>query len=66
MLHLRNLENTTLAGQVFSEQKENNWPGMSEETRLIFENLDLEDCNIIKLCKNQYVKTLNSALHQKN
>ena len=66
VLHLRNLENTTLAGQVFIEQKENNWPGLSEETRLICENLDLEDRNITKLCKSQYVKILNSALHQKN
>ena len=66
VLHLRNLENTTLAGQVFSEQKGNNWPGLSEETRLICENLDLEDRNITKLCKSQYVKILNCALHQKN
>ena len=66
VLHLRNLENTTLAGQVFNEQKENNWPGLSEETRIICEKLALEDCNITKICKSKYVKMLNVALHQKN
>ena len=66
VLHLRNLENTTLAGQVFEEQKENNWPGLSEETRLICEKLHIEDCNITQKCKSKYVKMVNFALHQKN
>ena len=46
VLHLRSLNQDTLASKVYKEQRTNKWPGLAEETQIICEELGIEDCNI--------------------
>ena len=43
IIHLRSLDKETLANQIYEEQKSNKWPGLYEETRVICEELQIED-----------------------
>ena len=44
VLHIRSLDEETLANRVYTQQKENNWPGLVEETKRICEELKIKDC----------------------
>jgi hypothetical protein len=66
VLHIRNLEESTLAKRVYEEQKCNNWPGLAQETENICRALTIEDCNSTSMSKGKYVKILQEALHKKN
>jgi hypothetical protein len=61
ILHLRNLDETTLARKVYEEQKEQNWPGLAKETKKICEDLGIEDCNITKSSQTEYRKLVKLA-----
>ena len=54
VLHIRSLDETSLARQVYEEQKLKDWPGLARETRNICIKLDIEDCNITQLGKPKY------------
>ena len=43
--HLRGLDPTALARQIYEEQKEQKWPGLVKETTLICQKLGIENCN---------------------
>ena len=66
VLHLRNLEEKTLARTVYEEQKRQRWPGLAIETENICQQLCIEDCNTTTLNKLAYKKILTKALHRKN
>ena len=66
VLHLRSLDDETLAAQIYKEQKTQYWPGLIQETKQICKELDLEDCNITRLSKTDYKTLLMKACHLKN
>ena len=66
VLHLRNLEEKTLARTVYEEQKRQRWPGLAIETENICQQLCIEDCNTTTLNKLAFKKILIKALHHKN
>ena len=66
IIHIRNLEKTALARLIYEEQKKQCWPGLALETSAICKDLQIEDCNITKLSKEQYSKVVNVACHTKN
>ena len=66
VLHIRNLDTSTLARQVYEEQKSMKWPGLALETANICKELSIEDCNLTSINKGKYVKLLQEALHTKN
>ena len=66
IIHLRSLEENALARVIYEKQKEKEWAGLVKETIDICKYLDIEDCNITKLNKNQYSIVLNKACHKKN
>ena len=41
MLHVRRLDENTLAHRMYKEQKENAWPGLAEETQRISQELEV-------------------------
>ena len=43
--HLRNLDTSALARNIYDEQKEKNWPGLVKETKQICLQLNIPDCN---------------------
>ena len=66
VLHIRSLDDKTLANRVYTQQKENNWPGLVEETKRICEELKIEDCNSTTLSKAKYKILVMKACHLKN
>ena len=66
VLHLRSLNQDTLASQLYIEQKTNKWPGLAEETQEICEELWIEDCNSTQKDRVSYKKSAIAACHKKN
>ena len=63
VIHLRSLEETTLARQEYEEQKNKDWPGLARETRNICTELNIEDCNITQIGKTKYREYVTQACH---
>ena len=66
IIHIRNLEENTLAKLIYMEQKKMHWPGLARETADICIELNIEDCNTTRLPKCEYRKILIEACHRKN
>jgi hypothetical protein len=66
VLHIRSLDKDTLAYRVYREQYEKEWPGLARETKLICEELGIEDCNTTCISKSKYKILLTEACHEKN
>ena len=47
--HLRSLETSTLARQLYEEQKAKGLPGLARETAAICQQLGMEDCNEVDM-----------------
>ena len=45
VIHIRSLDEETLAYKVYKEQQEKSWPGLAMETKQICEELGVADCN---------------------
>ena len=45
VLHIRSLDEETLAYRIYKEQQEKSWPGLAMETKQICEDLGVTDCN---------------------
>ena len=66
IIHFRSLEENTLARRIYEEQKQENWPGLAAETKIICQELQIEDCNITILSKSVYRKIVIEACHVMN
>ena len=66
VIHIRDLEKDSLASRVYEEQKNNQWPGLAQETKVICEQLGVEDCNVTSLSKGVYRKLVTAACHRNN
>ena len=66
VLHLRSLDDSSLANKTYKEQKQKNWPGLAAETETICKQLGIEDCNSSNLSKRDYLVLLDQACHKKN
>ena len=66
VMHIRNLDETSIANQIYKEQKEKQFPGLALETKIICQNLHIEDCNKTLLNKTKYSQIVTRALHIKN
>merc|ERR1712129_414296 len=66
VLHLRQLEDESLAKQVYDEQIANKWPGLAEEVDMICAELKIENANTCWLDLNSYRKQVKEACHNKN
>ena len=66
VLHIRSLDDNTLAKKIYNQQVEENWPGLAKETKEICEELGIQDCNTTHFCKAEYKELVNSALKLKD
>ena len=66
VLHLRNLDENSIASHIFKEQKSRQFPGLAMETKLICQNLNIRECNETLLDKTYYIKIGTQALHKQN
>ena len=63
VLHLRSLDEASLARQIYEEQKEKGWPGLAREAKDICISLRIEDCNITQISRNKYRQYVTDACH---
>ena len=66
MLHIRRLDESTLANRIYMEQRENGWPGLAEETQVICEQLSIESVHTTGLEGKDYRKLVTEACHVAN
>ena len=66
VLHIRSLDEETLAYRIYKEQQEKSWPGLAMETKQICEDLGVTDCNSTTLSKHKYRKIVTDACHERN
>ena len=66
VLHLRSLDDETLAKKIYNQQVEKGWPGLAKETKEICQELGIQDCNSTHLSKSEYKELVKSALKMKD
>jgi hypothetical protein len=66
VIHIRSLDEKTLARLTYDEQKDKQLPGLVRETRIICQELNIEDCNETQLNKSNFRSLLIKACHSKN
>ena len=66
VMHLRSLDESSLARRIYEEQKARKWPGLAKETSSLCNKLEVEDCNTTRLGKNEYRKLFIEACRIKH
>ena len=66
VLHVRKLEEGSLARRVYEEQVTKEWPGLAQEVDQICRELGVESALTTKMSKKVYRSKLISACHTKN
>ena len=66
VLQIRCLSEETLARRIYEEQKKNNWPGLSKETKEICNALNIEDVNETMQNTKDYRELVEFALKAKD
>ena len=66
MLHIRRLDESTLAHRMYREQRANAWPGLAQETQSICEQLEVESVHTTGLDVQAYRKLVTKACHRLN
>ena len=64
--HLKQMEEGSLARQVYDEQIKNNWPGLATEARVICARLRLEDVNRTECSKLEYKAMILKACRRED
>ena len=64
--HIKNMDEKSLASQIYREQIENDWPGLAKEAKEICEDLGIEDVNISTMTKSEFKRLTMGAIEAKN
>ena len=65
-LHIKRMDEGTLAKLVFDEQIEKKWPGLAQEADVICHELGVQNFQLTKLSQKLYRSKLVEASHVKN
>ena len=66
ILHLKELDEHSLASQIYREQVEKGWPGLAKEAKQICEELDIEDINSSTMSKGEFKRLIVGAIKNKD
>ena len=66
MLHVRRLDENTLAHRMYRKKRDNSWPGLAEETQSTCEQLEVESVHTTGLDVQAYRKIVTKACHRLN
>ena len=66
ILHLKELDENSLAAQIYKEQVEKGWPGLAKEAKQICEELDIEDVNSSTLSTSEFKRLVTGAIKTKD
>ena len=64
--HVKQLDNKTLAKQIYDQQVENKWPGLAEETKEICERLNITDINLTPFDKYELKDVIKNAVKRED
>ena len=62
IVHLRNLDESSLASKIYKEQLEKGWPGLAREGKEICEELEIENVNETRMGKNDFKRLVINAI----
>ena len=65
-VHIRNLDENTLASKIYKEQREKGWPGLAREGKEICQELEIEDVNETQMGKNDFKRLVSNAIKIKH
>ena len=66
ILHLKDLEEQSLAAQIYREQVDKGWPGLAKETKEICKELNIEDVNDTVMSKSEFKSLIKGAIQTKH
>ena len=66
ILHLKDLEEKSLASQIYKEQVAKGWPGLAKEAKEICGELNIEDVNSTNMTKSEFKRLMKGALDTRN
>ena len=66
MLHIRRLDEQTLANKIYQEQRKNKWPGLADETEKICTWLEVQCVHATELDVQSYRDLITQVCHKKN
>ena len=66
ILHLKDLEEKSLASQIYREQVVKGWPGLAKEAKEICGELNIEDVNSTNMTKSEFKRLMKGALDTRN
>ena len=66
IMHIRKLDESSLASRVYHEQLAKGWPGLAREGSEICKELDIEDVNVTTLTKSEFKRVIQGALQTRD
>ena len=66
ILHLREVDESSLASRIYHEQLAKGWPGLAKEGTDICKELDIEDVNTTDLTKSEFKRVIQGALQTRD
>jgi hypothetical protein len=66
ILHLKDLDEHSLASQIYQEQVEKGWPGLAKEAKEICEELQIEDVNTTTKTNGEFKILVKRAIETRN
>ena len=66
ILHLRSLDENSLASKIYKEQRDKGWPGLAKEATEICEELEIENVNETQMTKSEFKRLMTNAIKIKH
>ena len=66
ILHIRDMDEGSLASKIYREQVSKDWPGLAKECKEICEELKIENINTTTLTKSVYKRLIQSAIKSRD
>ena len=62
IMHLRELDERSLASRIYHEQLAKGWPGLAKEGSEICKELEIEDVNVTTMTKSEFKRVIQGAI----
>ena len=66
LLHIRDMDECSLASKIYREQVAKGWPGLAKECKDICKELKIEDINTTNMVKSAYKRLIQSAIRARD
>ena len=66
IMHLRDLDESSLASRIYHEQLAKRWSGLAKEATEICKELEIEDANLTEMTKSEYKRVIQGAIQTRD